>query len=123
VTERVVELVGEHTDNTVALRGRVSSAPESKELPSGALITTFRVSVPRSRTPMTTGSTQRSDWMDCVAWSARARRVVSGWQVGDEVEVEGALRRRFFRGGEGASTRLEVEVLSARRARPRSPAS
>ena len=39
---------------------------------------------------------------------------VSGWRAGDVVEVEGALRRRFQRGGAGTSTRLEVEVLSGR---------
>jgi single-strand DNA-binding protein len=119
MTARTVQLVGESTDNTVALRGRVTSAPEDRELPSGLVITTFRVSVPRARTPMTSGSAQGSDWMDCVAWTARTRRTVGTWEVGDQVEVDGALRRRFFRAGAGAGTRLEVEVLGARRARPR----
>jgi single-strand DNA-binding protein len=116
---RTVELVGAETDNVVELRGRVSSAPTERELPSGAMITTVRVSVARARTPMTSGSTQTSDWFDCVAWTARNRRSVGGWAVGDQVEVTGALRRRFFRDGDTASTRLEVEVLSARRARAR----
>ncbi len=117
--ERPTQLVGDAQDNTVELRGRVTSAPTERELPSGAVITTFRVSVPRARTPMTVGSSQVSDWLDCVAWSARSRRSVGGWRVGDPVEVSGALRRRFYRAGEGASTRLEVEVLGARRARSR----
>ncbi len=108
---------GDGADNVVELRGRVSSAPTTRELPSGSQITTFRVSVARARTPMTSGSRQSVDWVDCVAWSARSRRSVGAWQVGDHVEVGGALRRRFFRAGEGATTRLEVEVLTARRAR------
>ena len=112
-------LDGDAADNTVALRGRVSSAPLQRELPSGAVISTFRVSVPRARSPMTAGSSQGSDWMDCVAWSARTRRTVDTWAVGDVVEIDGALRRRFYRSGEGSTTRLEVEVLSARRARDR----
>lgn len=119
MAERTVDLVGANTDNTVELRGRVSSAPLERELPSGAVITTFRMSVPRARTPMTSGSAQTSDWVDCAAWSARSRRSVGGWAVGDQVEVTGALRRRFYRVGEGATTRLEVEVLGARRARAR----
>jgi single-strand DNA-binding protein len=119
MTEKVASLRGESTDNAVELRGRVSSAPVERELPSGAVITTFRLSVPRARTPMTSGSAQSVDWVDCTAWGARCRRSVSGWVVGDEVEVGGALRRRFFRGGVGSSTRLEVEVLTARRARAR----
>jgi single-strand DNA-binding protein len=113
--EKTAELVGETEDNTVQLRGRVCSAPVERELPSGAVITTFRVSVPRARTAMTAGSSQGSDWVDCVAWSGRSRRSVAAWSVDDQVELTGALRRRFFRAGDGAGTRLELEVLTARR--------
>jgi single-strand DNA-binding protein len=102
-------------DNTVLLRGRVTSAPVTRDLPSGTSITTFRISVPRARTAMTAGSTQTVDWVDCTAWNARCRRTVGGWSVGDRVEVRGSLRRRFYRAGDGSSTRLEVEVLGARR--------
>ena len=119
MTEKVAAWSGEDRDNVVALRGRVTSEPTERELPSGSTITTFRLSVGRARTPMTTGSKQSVDWVDCAAWSPRARRSVSGWAVGDEVEVNGALRRRFFRSGAGSSTRLEVEVIGARRAKAR----
>jgi single-strand DNA-binding protein len=119
MARRTVDLVGVDTDNVVELRGRVSSAPTERELPSGATITTVRVSVPRARTPMTAGSAQTSDWFDCVAWTARNRRTVGSWLVGDQVELTGALRRRFFRSGDAATTRLEVEVRTARRARAR----
>ena len=115
-------LTGDGDDNTVVLRGRVSSAPTERELPSGALITTVRVSIPRARTPMTAGSAQSADWVDCTAWASRTRRTVGVWKVGDQVEVTGALRRRFYRAGESAGTRLEVEVLSARRASARESA-
>lgn len=102
-------------ENTVALRGRLTSAPLERELPSGDVILTFRLTMPRVRTAMTTRSAQRSDWVDCVAWNGRIRRSIARWRVGDQVQVEGALRRRFFRTGSGASTRVEVEVLTARR--------
>ena len=100
--------------NTVWLAGRVSSAPLERELPSGDRVVTFRVVTPRERSPMTAKSKQTSDWVDCAAWGSRARRSVASWQVGDQVVVEGALRRRFFRAGGGAGTRLEVEVLRGR---------
>jgi single-strand DNA-binding protein len=99
--------------NQVLLRGRVSSAPESRELPSGALVVGARITVRRDRTVMTKGSKQTVDWVQCTAWSAGTRRSVERWQVGDVVEVEGSLRRRFSRGG--GLSRVEVEVLRARR--------
>ena len=103
--------------NAVTLRGRVSRGPELRELPSGACIATVRISVTRSPSPMTKGSKQGSDWVDCVAWGARQRRRVHAWRVGDVVEVDGALRRRFYRGGGGTAMPLEVEVLAARMVR------
>ena len=63
---------------------------------------------------MTEGSRQTADWVDCSAWGRKVRRTASGWRLGDVVELEGALRRRFYRGASGTATRLEVEVLSGR---------
>jgi len=105
--------------NQVSLTGRLTAAPTERELPSGDVICTFRISVPRSgRTPMTARSTHNSDWVDCVAAGARVRRSTRGWEVGETVSVEGALRRRFYRAGDATGTRLELEVISARRAAP-----
>jgi len=101
--------------NDVSLAGRVSSTPIERELPSGDRVVTFRLVVAREPSPMTAKSKQVSDWVDCAAWGGRVRRSVASWQVDDRVEIEGALRRRFFRDGGGASTRLEVEVLTGRR--------
>lgn len=102
--------------NEVRLVGRVTSAGVERELPSGDRVLGFRMSVARSRSPMTAGSRQTSDWMDCAVWGGRVRRSAASWKVGDLVEVQGALRRRFFRGGQGAAgTRVEVEVLTGRR--------
>ena len=100
--------------NSVSLRGRVSSAPLERELPSGDTIITFRLVLPRDKSPMSARSRQGSDWVDCVAWGGRARRSTATWRVGDLVEVEGALRRRFFRVEGRTSTRVEVEVLAGR---------
>jgi single-strand DNA-binding protein len=104
----------EQPANQVWLRGRVSTPPEERVLPSGTVIVTLRVSVARESSPMATGSRQTADWVDCTAWGAKARRIAARWQAGDVVEVEGSLRRRFQRGASGTSTRLEVEMLSGR---------
>lgn len=100
--------------NSVRLRGRVSSAPLERDLPSGDAILTFRLVLERDRSPMTARSKQGSDWVDCVAWGGRVRHSAAGWRVGDFVEVEGALRRRFFRAEGRTATRVEVEVLAGR---------
>jgi single-strand DNA-binding protein len=109
---RQPEVGAEDSVNSVCLCGRVSSAPQERILPSGDLLLTFRVSVPRDPASSTKRS---SDWADCVVWSGRVRRSAARWQVGDRVELEGALRRRFFRTATSTATRLEVEVLSGRR--------
>ncbi|HET6626511.1 MAG TPA: single-stranded DNA-binding protein [Nocardioidaceae bacterium] len=96
------------------LRGRVASPPLERLLPSGDTIVTFRMVLTRDKSPMTSKSRQTSDWVDCAAWGGRVRRSVGSWRVDDVVEVEGALRRRFFRADGRTSTRVEVEVLSGR---------
>lgn len=101
--------------NEVLLRGRISAAPTLRELPSGAKVVTFRLVVARSPTVMTRGSRQRSDWVECSAWSGDQRRKVSRWVEGDVVEVGGSLRRRHYRSAQAVGSVVEVEVLAARR--------
>jgi single-strand DNA-binding protein len=104
--------------NEVVLRGRLISVPVERELPSGDVIVTFRLSVARrTRTPLTARSRQSSDWVDCASGAARVRRTVSGCAVGDQLFVEGLLRRRFYRAEGAAATRLEVEAVRVRRER------
>lgn len=100
--------------NTVTVSGRLSVEPAGRDLPSGTPILSFRVVIPRSTTVMTKGSHQRSDWIDVTAWSSLARRRAAGWHVGDTVLVTGALRRRHYRAGEVAGSRVEIEMLGGR---------
>lgn len=96
--------------NQVRILGRVSGTPEARTVPSGDVLWTWRVVVRRQQ-PV---GKQSVDVLDCVAWSPRARRTVSGWRSGDEVEVVGSLRRRFFRGGTTTQSRTEVEMERGR---------
>src|SRR5687767_9507670 len=104
--------------NEVRLVGRLSQEPELRTLPSGDPLWTFRVVVPRSDPPSAARATV--DALDCAVWSGRSRRTVASWRAGDVVEVSGAIRRRFFRAGGGAVSRVEIEVGSARLIRRRS---
>jgi single-strand DNA-binding protein len=100
-------------DNTVRLVGRVTSLDAPRELPSGDVVHALRVTVPR---PRARGRDRPGvDTLDVACWSAATRRVASRLTVGMRVEVEGALRRRFFRAGAAAASRYEVEAVRVRR--------
>ena len=99
--------------NEVLLVGRLAAAPEERVLPSGDALVTWRLVVPRPAPAREGGATV--DTLDCAAFRADVRRGASRWSPGDVIEVSGALRRRFWRGAAGASSRTEVEVAAARR--------
>ena len=115
--------------NEVVLWGRLSAPAEQRELPSGDVIVTLRVVVDRPTGPSrSTGSsaTRRStsdgkvrspgvDTIDVVCWSASTRRVALRLGGGEQIEVEGALRRRFFAAAAGRQSRYEVEATRMRR--------
>ena len=105
--------------NEVLLVGRVSGTPEQRELPSGDSIVAWRIVVARIPIrPRPEGVRAATvDTFDCVAWTAGLRRTARGLADGDVVELEGALRRRFWRAGAGAASRCELEVSRVRRLR------
>lgn len=100
----------EHT-NAVHLVGRLAAAAEVREMPSGDQAVVWRLVVDRP-TPDARG---KVDTLACVAWQAGPRRSALSWHAGDTVEIDGALRRRFWRTPGGPASRYEVEVLKARR--------
>jgi single-strand DNA-binding protein len=70
------------------------------------------------RDPSSAGrSSQRVDTLDCVGWTARVQRSMRRWTAGDEVEVHGAIRRRFYRAPDGPRSRVEVEIVHSKRIR------
>ncbi len=103
--------------NDVTLCGRLAAPPDERELPSGDWVLTARIIVDRDANEMTK-SRQRVDTIGCVAWQARIQRTMRSWQPGDLVQIDGALRRRFYRGTAGAVSRTEVEVKRAKRLKP-----
>ncbi|MDQ3591764.1 MAG: single-stranded DNA-binding protein [Actinomycetota bacterium] len=107
--------------NHVQVRGRVSTAGRERVLPSGAPIVTARLVVRRRAAAVRPH--QSVDTLDCLAWSARGRRALLSWEPGSLVEVEGAVRRRFWRGPTGPSSRVEIDVVTARRLRRTASAS
>ena len=94
--------------NEVLLVGRVSAAPEERELPSGDVVTTLRLVLDR---PPRRGDTRRQvDVIEVACWSARTRKAAASLEAGDVARVEGSLRRRFFPTAAGRASRHEVEA-------------
>jgi single-strand DNA-binding protein len=101
--------------NVVSLVGRLAAVPQVRVLPSGDQVATFRIVI--DRPPRARGRSGRVlvDTIDCVAWRADVRRRATSLTEGTIICVDGALRRRFWRSGVGAASRVEVEVDRIRR--------
>jgi len=93
--------------NEVLLVGRVSSPGIERELPSGDKVVEFRVVVDRvSRR----GKKREVDTLDIAAWSVSARRRALVLKVDQWIEVNGAVRRRFWQAPTGLASRWQVEA-------------
>ena len=107
--------------NEVRLCGRLSAPAEERALPSGDVIVTLRIVIPRShsrrRSRLSEGETRpgQVDTIDVVCWSAGTRRAALRLDAGATIEVEGSLRRRFFATPGGRQSRYEVEAQTVRR--------
>lgn len=99
----------EASDNQVYLRGRLAATPAFRELPSGDVLATFRVTVDRPAQDRV-----RVDSIDCVTTYARARNALARADAGDALEVHGSLHRRFWRTPAGPASRYAVDARTVR---------
>jgi len=99
--------------NEVTLVGRLSAEAAERTLPSGDVVVSWRVVV--QRPPEPSRASMAVDTIECVARTPALGRRALTWLPGDTMEMTGALRRRFWRGGDGVRSRYEVEVATARR--------
>ncbi len=83
--------------NIVLLQGVLSSEPRSKELPSGDLLTSWEV---------TTGLDGEKLSVP-VVWF-QGPKSIAKVTSGDEVVVVGAVRRRYYHGGQRLQSSTEV---------------
>jgi single-strand DNA-binding protein len=108
------------TSNQVLLKGIFAGEPVLRVLPSGDELVSFRLTVQRPP-----GGRVRVDSIECASTRASVRRLAIRCVAGAEIEVEGSLRRRFWRStGGGPASRYEVEVSSMKVSKPiRAPKS
>ena len=86
--------------NDVALRGWVTTIATERELPSGDLVVQFRIAITRPEGGV--------DTIDLESWSAKTRRSALSLKDGEWVEIQGAIRRRFWKSGQGLASRWQV---------------
>lgn len=87
-----------HSNNLVVLRGRLSSEPTVRTLPSGTSLVNLEVTTDVDGAGVSVPVVVEAD---CVSVAA-----------GDEVVVAGLVRRRFFRAGGVTQSRTEVVASS-----------
>ena len=109
-----------HPDlNEVVLSGRLSVAPEVRELPSGRALTTFRLIVRRpdgaAEYARPGGKTQSVDVIECSVWHPGLAAKLGDLAPGDPLTVRGSLRRRFSRSERGLTSWVNVEVIGVER--------
>jgi single-strand DNA-binding protein len=102
--------------NEVVVGGRVSGAPEKRELPSGDTVVQLRLVVPRSGSrPRAAAGGAKVDTIDVACWTKALQRKAVRLKPGDVLTVRGALRRRFWRSPVGPASRYEVEATALER--------
>lgn len=120
-TPKADEGAADDVRNEVRLCGRLSAPAEERTLPSGDVIVTLRIVIPRLHPTRRTGASDSEsrpgqvDTIDVVCWSAGTRRKALRLDAGATIEVEGSLRRRFFATPSGRQSRYEVEARTVRR--------
>jgi len=90
--------------NDLLLRGRVSAAATTKELPSGDKVVEFRLIVTRE-------NREGVDTLDIAAWSAKSRKTALSLAPDEWVEISGAIHRRFWQSPGGLASRWQVEAI------------
>ncbi len=98
--------------NDVVLRGRLSTPPELRPLPSGDTLLVFKLVVRREK-PRPGGP--KSDVFTCVSTLRALHRHATAWAPDDVLEVEGSLQRRFWRTPTGTAVAYEVSCRRGRR--------
>jgi single-strand DNA-binding protein len=93
--------------NDVALRGWVTTIATERELPSGDIVVQFRIAITRPEGGV--------DTIDLESWSAKTRRNALSLKDGEWVEIQGSIRRRFWKSGQGLASRWQVVTAEIKR--------
>lgn len=96
--------------NKIILMGRLGRDPEVRYTQGGTPVASFSLAVDRDFLDQATGK-RPTDWIDVVAWSARAKFVQQYFRKGQLAVVEGRLQIRDWTDREG-NKRRSAEVVA-----------
>jgi single-strand DNA-binding protein len=98
--------------NKVILVGNLGADPEKRFLPSGGVVTNFRIATSETRKSKETGIVnEHTEWHRVVLFDKLAEISAQYLNKGSQVYVEGKLRTRKWQGKDGAEKTV-TEVIA-----------
>lgn len=96
--------------NKIILMGRLGRDPEVRYTQSGTPVASFSLAVDRDFVDQATGR-RPTDWIEVVAWNAKAKFAQQYFRKGQLAVVEGRLQIRDWKDKEG-NNRRSAEVVA-----------
>ena len=90
--------------NKIILMGRLGRDPEVRYTQSGTPVASFSLAVDRDFVDQATGR-RPTDWIEVVAWNAKAKFAPQYFRKGQLAVVEGRLQIRDYTGRDGTRRR------------------
>ncbi|MEX5300672.1 single-stranded DNA-binding protein [Kocuria sabuli] len=98
----------------ITVRGYVATDPESRNLPDGTVVVTFRLaSTPRWFDQQSSSWRDgHTNWLTVQAFRALGLNALASIKKGQPVVVVGKLKVRFWEGEHGRNTAVDVDAVS-----------
>lgn len=96
--------------NHACLVGEVRTTPQTRTLPSGDEVVSFRLAVERPAAERRSSRSPKHDVFDVSCFTAGTRRTASRLKAGSTVLVEGAFRRQVRRAAGVAVVRTDLHA-------------
>ena len=96
--------------NRIVIMGRLGHEPEVRYTQSGKPVASFSLAVDRDFKDKASGE-RATDWIDVVAWDAKAKFVQQYFHKDQQAVVEGRLQIRDYTGRDGTRRRA-AEVVA-----------
>jgi single-strand DNA-binding protein len=85
--------------NSIAIHGRLTRDPETRQTASGVSVTNFTVAVDRDYKDQ--NGEKQTDFFDCTAWKGRGEVIAKYFQKGSDICVTGSMESRKYEDKEG----------------------